>query len=161
MLVYATSSDLAAWTGASAPSNATALLRSASILVAAAAGRDPFTEAAPSGATAEALKDATTAQAAAWIAAGVDPVTSGLLVEAPVKRSSIGTGTVERDTGLLAQAVKSAATELGAEARAILLAAGLLLVDLPVWTSGDDRLLDYGLGGTWPQVLPYSSWNCL
>jgi len=154
VIVYATSTELATWTGVSAPANATSLLRSASLLVAAATGRDPYTEEAPSGATAEALRDATTAQAAAWSTAGVDPSTSGLLSVAPVKRSSIGTGTVERDTALLAEAMKAAATELSAEARAILIAAGLLLVPLPVGASTADRLLDYGLAGTWPHVVP-------
>lgn len=156
MLVYATSAQLATWTGEAAPANADLLLRSASILVALAAGQNLY-GAAPSGSTAEALRDATTAQAAAWIALGVTPTSGGALTEAPVKRSSIGTGTVERDTALLAQARADAVAELVDEARAILAAAGLLLLDLPVWTSGDDRLLDYGLGGTWPHAVPRDS----
>lgn len=78
VLVYAADTDLAAWTGTTAPANATVLLRSASLLVREAtrncfyatdAGNlptDPVTK--------QAFNDATCAQAAFWAANSIDPV---------------------------------------------------------------------------------------
>lgn len=150
LTAYATSTDLASWLGTAAPSNAASLLRSATVLVAVATGRSPYDT--PSGDDAEPLRDATTAQAAAWIAAGITPAAGGL-DSAPVKESKLGPGDITYDTAGQADARAKAAAELGSEARAILLAAGLLLVDLPVWPAADDQLLDYGLSGTWPTVI--------
>lgn len=153
MLTYADLDDLATWTGADAPANADQLLRSATVVVAAATGRNPYTDDTPTGTNATVLRDATTAQAAVWIALSLDPTTAGL-TSGSVKRSKIGTGDVEYDTTGQAEARAQAANELAPEARKILLTAGLLLVDLPVWTGDTDRLLDYGLAGTWPTVVP-------
>lgn len=151
---YATASELAGWLaglGLSTPVNATGLLRSATLIVARAANRNPYSD-TPTGATAAALRDATAAQVAAWVTLGLAPAAAGL-DSAPVRRSKIGTADIERDTTGQADARKAVATELASEAREILLVAGLLQVDLPVWASDTDRLLDYGLAGTWPTVI--------
>jgi hypothetical protein len=81
-LVYATPTDLAAWTGTAAPANATTLLRVASGLV----RRDTLTAwytvdetGAPTDEdVAQAFSDATCAQAATWAALGIDPTLAGL-----------------------------------------------------------------------------------
>lgn len=158
MTIYASADDLAAWLGETAPANAATLLRSAAIVVAAAANRDPYGD-APTGDTADALRDATTAQAAAWIANGIDPATAGLDT-APVKSKKIGTATIERDTSGQSAARTTAATAIAPEAEKILYAAGLLAAELPVWTSETDRLPSYGLPRA-SGLEPWSLWRNL
>ena len=99
MLIYATPTDLAAWTGTAAPANATQLLRSASLLVQEATNNayydtPPDTsggqssgsynyyrpDALPSDpAVAAVLNEATCIQAAAWAALGIDPTLAGVV----------------------------------------------------------------------------------
>lgn len=146
LTVYATSSDLATWTGTAAPTNAATLLRSATFTVAAACARDPYND-TPSGNDATALRDATTAQAAAWLANGIDPAAAGLDAF-PVKTKKIGTASVERDTTGQVEARNAAATTLAPEAEKILYTAGLLALPLPVTADPTDRLANYGLSRT-------------
>lgn len=139
---YATVSDLAAWLGESAPANAVSLLRAGSLLVAAACFRDPYID-APTNETAMALRDATCAQAQLWITLGVDPGAGGL--DARVAKSTkIGSGSVEFDA-LPAEDVAQALTELAAQARAILLAAGLIFEPAPVGAPECDWLRHFGI----------------
>lgn len=99
MLVYATPADLQTWTGTAPPANAEQLLRSASLLV----RRDTKTALYSTDDTglptdsdlAQALKDATTAQAAAWAAANVDPTAGPATVTGTPKSSSIGSGSID------------------------------------------------------------------
>lgn len=149
IVTYASGDQLAAWLGTTAPSNAGQLCRSATILVAAACYRDPYTD-SPSDVEAPVLRDATCAQAATWIALGVDPSAAGV-DSSPVKSSKIGTGSVERDTTTLAAARLAAVTELAPEPRAILLAAGLLYEPVPVGAPDGDCLRHFGLSGPWPR----------
>lgn len=143
MLVYATVGDLAAWMSNDVPDNATALLRSASLLI----GEE--TKAAyyltddtglPTDATLlQAFSDAACAQAAVWIGLGVDPNLLGLDVQGPVKSSSILGGTVTRDTSAASSMAafasrQQAAADLCPEAARILRQAGLLTSR--VWTYG-------------------------
>lgn len=115
-------SDLAAWTGATAPVNATALLRSASSLVLSAASSsyyaaDPVTGLATDPVVAQVLNDATCIQAAAWDALGINPLTGGVVVESVKSSKSIGTAHITyADAGTAATARAQAVTTLVPEA---------------------------------------------
>lgn len=84
MRVYATTADLAEWTGTTAPNNAESLLRSASLLVESATETAFYATDAdgyPTKASVStAFKDATTAQAAHWSANGLDPAAGAVKV---------------------------------------------------------------------------------
>lgn len=134
MRIYATSEDLTAWSSSPAPANAAGLLRSASLLVEDATITGIYatdTAGLPTDpAVAEAFRDATTAQAAMWSAAGIDPAGGGVASSAPVRSKKLGSGSVEYDTSVnssvTAYAMKqAAATSLCAEAYLILRQAGL------------------------------------
>ena len=93
MLVYADTGDLETWSGTPAPDNAAVLLREASALVTAACRADVY-DTAPSGLPldddlAEAMRDATCAQATYWAAVGIDPTLGGFGVPQVVTGSSI------------------------------------------------------------------------
>lgn len=155
MTPYATLSDLADWTGETAPANGDILLRTATTLVARAAGRNPYID-APAPADVEPLRDATTAQAAAWIAAGVTPAALGI-DSAPVKGEKLGSADITYDTAGQAEARATAATQLAPEAADILYNAGLLVLPLPVTADSTDGLADYGLSATF-LVTRASTW---
>lgn len=148
MIVYAAVEDLAAWlTPTDVPETATRLLRAASFVVAEACNRNPYTD-TPTTADAPALNDATCAQAASWIALGIDPDALGLDGPAPIRKSSILGADVEYDTKASVEARSLAARELAPQAAAILTAAGLLWVPVPAGdTSG--CLPDWGTGTRW------------
>jgi hypothetical protein len=143
---YATTADLANWLNDNPPANGLQLLRSASLRVARACMRDPYID-TPTDVEAPVLRDATTAQAAAWMALGVDPNAAGLDTKV-VTESKIGTADVKYDT-IPAADVQQAVVELAPEAAEILTAAGLISLDMPVWT-GTDYLPSYGLDRHWP-----------
>jgi hypothetical protein len=128
---YATVEDLAEWTQSTPPDNALTLLRSASLEVAKACNRNPYVD-VPSDTDVAPLRDATTAQVAAWVALGVDPAKQGTDVLGPVKSSKILTATIERDTTAAVQASTEAADGLCVESQAILLQAGLLWLPVPL-----------------------------
>lgn len=134
VLVYATAENLTTWTGGAAPANVTQLLRSASLLVrestkTAVYGTDET--GLPSDATiADAFKDATCAQVASWVAAGVDPSGAGVSTAAPVRGKRLGSGSVEYDTAVSGsvtafQAKRAAAVTICPEAFMILQQAGI------------------------------------
>lgn len=153
MISYATTNDLIAWVPAAltVPDDAEQLLRSATLVVARAANRDPYTD-TPTAADAVVLRDAACAQATAWITIGVAPAAAGL-DQTPVKRSAILDASIEHDTAGLAAATADAATKLAPEAEAILQTAGLLWVPVPL---GPDQ---YGPLPTWgldASRYPYS-----
>lgn len=133
MLTYATVDDLTVWTGQVAPDNAVQLLRSASGLVRRSTVTAVYTV-TPSGApsnpdVADAFRDATCAQAAAWAAAGIDPVggAAGVASERVPTSSSIGGASVTYGTTGDAAAARTAAlTELCDEAAYLLAEAGML-----------------------------------
>lgn len=155
MNTYAAPSDLQAWLGLSQPpTNATSLLRTASAMVALACNRDIYTD-VPTTTDVAVLNDATCAQAAAWVALGIDPEAAGLDT-APVKNTKIGTADVSYDTTGQAAQRETAATQLAPEARAILISAGLFALDLPYWPDPTDPLPDYGLPRTRIGVRPWS-----
>ena len=135
MLIYATSTDLAAWTGASAPANAATLLRSASLLIrteTTAALYPTDTTGLPTDATTlQAFKDAACAQAAFWSAAGIDPASGGISTIAPTRRKKVGSAELEYDTSAQAAAaqqvvLRAATHRLCAEAYQILTGQNLL-----------------------------------
>lgn len=108
MLLHATPADLAAWTGQPAPTNATMLLREASIRVRTATLRDRY-DTTPSGLPAlddlaEAMRDATCAQAAAWSAADIDPTGGAAAGGAAVVKSELDGARVEYDAAPLTAA---------------------------------------------------------
>lgn len=131
----------------SAPSNAVQLLRSASLRVAEACYRNPYAD-VPTGGDAEALRDATCAQATVWITSGIDPADVAVS-EAALKSSTILDGRVEYDTTAQANARAAAVEGLSPDAVAILTAAGLIYMPVPVAdTSG--LLPTFGLSGPLP-----------
>lgn len=147
---YATTDQLTAWLadlGVDPPADAAGLLRSASLLVAAAANRDIYTD-VPDATAAQVLADATCAQVAAWVTLGVTPAAAGIDT-APVKGKKLGSADLSYDTTGQSEARIAAATALAPEAQKILYTAGLLALELPVWTDPDsDPLADYGLDRT-------------
>ena len=128
----ASTSDYAAWTGASSPAGIANVLRSCSTLVLeatqnAAYETDPETGLATDTAILEALRDGTCIQAAAWVALGIEPLTGGVLVQAVKKRKKIGTAEIEyADTSAAAAARKAAYEGLVPEARKYLRTRGLI-----------------------------------
>jgi hypothetical protein len=160
---YATADDLANWGEAPVPDNVDQLLRSATYIVAAAINENPYTVTAD-----QPRKDATTAQAAAWIASGVTPAASGLSDDPPVKAKRIGTASVDFDTSLSASVTAfekrvALAEKLSPEAREILYVTGLLSVDLPVWNIPLDTTTyppssPGGLPSTWPLDVGYGGY---
>lgn len=124
-------------------------LRTATVIVARACNLNPYDYAIPATSV-DPLRDATCAQIVSWLTLGIDPAALGLDT-APVKKSSILTGDVERDTSGQAAALQCAASDLCAEAEAILLQANLLWQALPS-DSGSGCLPHFGLPGPRPAV---------
>jgi hypothetical protein len=146
-VVFAASDDLATWTGATAPANATTLLRSASLLISDALSADlyyvdPDTGLPTDAGFLQATNDACCSQAATWAAAGIDPTTEGLLAGGQgsiIKGKSIEGASISYDTSLSTSATVLAtrqqmATTLCDEAMRILRLAGLARGH--VWTVG-------------------------
>lgn len=128
--VYADSGDLATWTDSVAPTDATALLRTASLLVGQATVSAQYDVDDDGNATdadvIDALRDATCAHAAALSANGITPAAGPAGVTGPVSASGIGSGSVTfaapANAAGLAQGLL---TELAPEAAMILYQAGL------------------------------------
>ena len=133
-------SDLAAWTGAAVPANATPLLRSASSLVLDATSSsyyaaDPVTGLATDPVVAKALSDATCIQAAAWAALGIDPLLGGVVVASVASEKSIGSAHLKMaDAAMAADAKAKALTTLVPQAARKLHDNNLL--DSNVWLYG-------------------------
>ena len=132
--------DLAAWTGTTAPANAVPLLRSATTLVLAATkgayyAVDPLTGLATDPVVANVLNQATCIQAAAWTTLGVNPLTGGVAVSTVVSQKSIGSAHLTyADAAAAATAKTAAVTELVPEAVAKLSQNNLLPTN--VWIYG-------------------------
>lgn len=96
IVIYATSAELATWTGTAAPANAAALLRAASLRVREATSSALYETDATGKPTdadlLQAVKDATCSHAAALAAAGIDPAAAG--TDAQVASTSIGSASV-------------------------------------------------------------------
>jgi len=142
-LIYATTTDLTAWTGAAAPANATQLLRRASALVRKATATAFYatdTNGLPTDTvTLQAFKDATTAQANYWAVNGIDPATGGLTQSGILSSKKIGSASLTYDTvgaGSVTayQARVAATTTLCEEAFDVLQAAGVNLTS--PWVAG-------------------------
>lgn len=110
--------DLAAWTGAAAPANATPLLRSATSLVLEATSADyysvdPTTGVATDVIVKQAMNDAVCIQAAAWSVLGYDPLRGGVLEAGSETAVKIGTASITyADAGMAALAEAEAFTTL-------------------------------------------------
>ncbi len=132
--------DLAAWTGAAVPANATPLLRSASSLVLDASSSsyyaaDPATGLATDPVVAQVLNDATCIQAAAWAALGIDPLLGGVVVAGVASQKSIGSAHLSyADAAQAADAKAKALTTLVPEAARKLRDNNLM--DSNVWMYG-------------------------
>lgn len=142
-LVYATAADLATWTGTTAPTNATPLLRRASALVRKATGTAFYatgTNGLPTDApTLQAFNDATCAQATFWAANNIDPATGGLSQAGILTNKRLGSASLTYDAmgsgSVTAWQTRAAATsELCEEAFDILTAAGINLIN--PWIAG-------------------------
>jgi hypothetical protein len=130
VLIYATSTDLATWTGTTAPANAAQLLRSASLLVreaTMAACYDVDDTGLPSDATLlQAFNDATCAQAAFWAANGIDPGKGVAGIKLATSKS-IGSANVGYANGTIAiQAAADSITSLVPDAARVLADIGLI-----------------------------------
>lgn len=132
-VIYATGADLATYTGDEAPDNAAQLLRSCSRLVRRATAGAFYT--ADSGglptdaAVVKAFKDATCAQASAWIALGIDPLAGGVATvggQTAVSKTLDGAAVTYAGAQTAAQARACAIRELVPDASDILGALGLL-----------------------------------
>jgi hypothetical protein len=144
VLIYAATADLTTWTEAAAPANATQLLRSASLLVrehtlTAYYDVDPATNLPSDPDIKQAFSDATCAQVAMWVAAGIDPTTTGIPQAGVLRGKRIGTAALDYDTAAVSsvtgmQARRAAATTLCQEAVLILQQARLN--DHGPWTVG-------------------------
>jgi hypothetical protein len=101
-LIYATPTDLSAWTGAAAPANATQLIRSASRLVRQATSVAFYAVDAQLMPTdtglVQAFKDATCAQVTLWAVNGIDPSSGGITAAGVLKARAIGTAKLDYDT---------------------------------------------------------------
>ncbi|HEY2642309.1 MAG TPA: hypothetical protein VGI56_01030 [Galbitalea sp.] len=111
----ASSADLAAWTGATAPANAAALLRSATILVLDATegayyNADPLTGLATDAQIKQAMNDATCIQAAAWAAISYDPLAGGIVTNTVKSSKKIGSASVTIEGAATAAASQAAAS---------------------------------------------------
>lgn len=133
---YATVADLTTWSPSTTqPDHAFELLRSASLLIARALYEDLYN---PATVHDDARRDATCAQALAWARADVDPSTTpGVPAAGVVKAKSLASAAITYETP--SQAERDAAVaDLAPDARAILEAAQLLYVPLPVWSQTPD-----------------------
>lgn len=130
ILIYADADDLATWTGSAAPSNATALLRSASLTI----RRNTMTAVyavdelgVPTDTDdIDAMRDATCAQAAALAANDIDPAAGpggdlGMVASTSIGSASISFASDSATAGLR----RSLLTDLCPEAAEILANAGL------------------------------------
>lgn len=143
MLIYATESNLSDWTDTATPVNAVQLLRSASGLVAEATQTD-FYDTDDTGLPTDplvlqAFNDATCAQVAMWIAAGIDPSAVGLNQKGLIASKKIGSAVISYDNNgpasvSVTQARQAAATSLCDESMRILHAQGL--ASTQVWSRG-------------------------
>ena len=142
-LIYATTTDLTAWTGATAPTNATQLLRRASALVRKATATAFYavdTTGLPTDTvTLQAFKDATTAQANFWAVNNIDPASGGLTQSGILSSKKIGSASLTYDTvgtgSVTAYQARAAATsDLCEEAFDILQGAGVNLIN--PWVAG-------------------------
>lgn len=136
----ATPDELAEYTGAAAPDNATNLLRSATTLILretrmAYYDVDPTTGLATDTQISSALQEATLIQAAAWAAIGYDPLTGGVLIPSVASSTKIDTASEQyADAALAAQARADAVTGLVPEAQRVLEYQNLLIPH--PWTFG-------------------------
>lgn len=130
MLVYATTDALAAWTGADAPVNATALLRTASLAVREATELCFYVTDATGmptdAAILQAFQDATCSQAAALDANDVDPLAGGTLEAGVHSSDGIGSARITyADAVAAAEAKQRLLGGLCVEAARIIRNAGL------------------------------------
>lgn len=143
MLEYATTDDLDNWLPADLKpvTDAESYLRSASILVARAVNESLY---AQTTTTSDPKRDATCAQVQAWLRANVKPDSGGISTDKVVRAKTIADARLEYDTALSSSAAVLAAraqlaNALCAESEAILRSAGVLYVDIPVWSDSPDQ----------------------
>lgn len=156
MTVWASTDDLTNWGLTPLPDNATALLRSATLLIARAINENPYS---PGIVIDDPRKDATTAQAVTWARAGIDPTAGPSAVAKVVKSKAIASGSITYDTPTAADR-EAAISNLAPDAHNILYAAGLLSTEFPVpqWSDLPDPGVYVGEIGQvhgYPIIGPY------
>lgn len=125
MIVYASSDDLTAWLGTTAPANADRLLRAASTLITEFIACDIY-RVDDNGlpldpVLLQATNDATCAQAETWITLGIDPAGGSAGAGRVLTSSKIGTGSVAYTTAkTTAEDRATAASQLSPRSKAIL-----------------------------------------
>lgn len=135
VILYAAADDLQAWTSTTPPDNADSLLRSASIIVrhaTRAAVYDTTTGGLPvDQVLADAMRDATCAQVAAWVTAGINPTAGPAGVTGAVTARNLGSASLSYgDASTVTQARADITDSLVPEAARILQAEGLLSNDM-------------------------------
>lgn len=137
---YAQPSDLAAYTGAAAPANATMLLRSATNLVLDATNQAYYAVDLTTGLPTDAqilaaLQKATVIQAAAWAAINYDPLTGGVHTPSVIQSTKAGSASdTFADGNMAAQARADAIKGLVPEAERVLRYNNLLIPN--AWAFG-------------------------
>lgn len=142
MLIYATTAELADYTGKPAPADGVQLLRFASMLVRRSTSQAIYAT-DPDGfptdtAMLDAFRDATCAQANAWSVNNIDPAAGGAGVTGTVVKKSLGSASVDysTDAGASSERTRLASGGLAFEAYLILQNAGLIsasvISDYPV-----------------------------
>lgn len=137
MQILATPTDLQTYTGATPPTNATVLLREASLLVLGACQADVYCHDENGLPTLArlltAMTDATCAQAEAWDAAGINPVAGRGSQATQVTSSSIDGASLSFDTQLTASDRAAAVDSLCPSALRILRMEGLASLSVISW----------------------------
>jgi hypothetical protein len=118
MIVYASKTDLEAWTGTAQPDTVTPLLREASALVRNATKCDLY-DATPAGLPAdpdlaEAMRDATCRQAEFWAASGIDPIAGTIAGRQVISASEVDGAKVTFNNQLAMIAARQQAAGVGA-----------------------------------------------
>lgn len=138
--MLATPDDMAAYTGTTAPANASVLIRSATSLVLRETRMayytvDPLTGLATDAQIGGALNLATVIQACAWAGLNYDPLTGGVLTPSVESSTKMLSSTITyADAALAATAMSDAITGLVPEAQRVLELNDLLIPN--PWTFG-------------------------
>jgi hypothetical protein len=150
VILYATTDDLATWSPSlDQPANANEVLRSACLLIAKALNEDVYN---PSTISDPHRRDASCAQATAWILSSLDPTAGVGGITGKAKQKTVGGASIVYDIPT-AQTREDALALLCPDAMNILYSAALLWVPLPTWSDMPDAGLYVNelnqVGGSW------------
>jgi hypothetical protein len=150
VILYATTDDLATWSPSlDQPANANEVLRSACLLIAKALNENLYN---PGTISDPPRRDASCAQATAWILSSLDPTAGVGGITGKAKQKTVGGASIVYDIPT-AQTREDALALLCPDAMNILYSATLLWVPLPFWSDTPDQgqyVSEFGVvGGNW------------